>query len=247
MVFRMRIILGLFVFIGGNCFAQSDIFKCTDPSGNITYSNDSKSGTCEKTGLGIINKANTVNKLIGDVPQTNNYDKTMKDQKRKLILQGELNQEKQQLESISDMISRTNDNEQINRLSEMQNMHKRNISALQKELGNKTDVELLLPTNIGKAVPGRDVPISLPSKETNIDDNKGIITQVLEVFKSNGKKRQGISETTTPKRDAEEIPISITKPSEPMQQNVQSNNTTEPERVPLETNLITNKSIRTKQ
>jgi hypothetical protein len=148
--------------VGIPAFAQSIIYKCIDANGDISYSTDATSNRCEKTNLGKIDKGNSLNKPMtisnnsftnsNIAPTVNNSEQIVRDQKRAVILQGELSQEKGQLKTILDMIAKADnsDGKQIDQLKKMEETHKRNIASLEKELGIKSQNNVINP------------PISLP-------------------------------------------------------------------------------------
>lgn len=219
------ILLGVFV---NNVYSQqSDVFKCVDENGGITYSNTSNNGVCQKTSLGNIDKGKIINKVNSNQTQSD------RDQKRASILNGELLQEKAQLESVQGMLRKTTDPEQLKKLNEMNEVHKRNVNALQKELGKNADVELLLPSNIKQNDINKTIPIGLPTEPTKTNDNKGLLSEIIDTFKNKNTKSTEDS-TTQPQTNVES------------KMNIETNtdNVDTIKRVPLETNLITNKSIK---
>lgn len=159
-------------------FAQGVIYKCTDANGEISYSTDSTSGKCEKTNLAKIDKSNILNKP-GYVVNANNQnaggenvnitvnssDQIVRDQKRATILQGELTQERTQLKTVLEMLSKAdkNDASQIGQLKKMEEAHKRNITSLEKELGIKSDINLA-----AKPIPG-NLPFALPKESQDVE------------------------------------------------------------------------------
>jgi hypothetical protein len=136
--------------VGFPTFAQGIIYKCVDANGDISYSTDATSNRCEKTNLGKIDKGNILNKPTAassnsftnsNVDSTvNNSEQIVRDQKRAVILQGELSQERSQLKTVLDMMAKAdnNDSKQIEQLKKMEDTHKRNIVSLEKELGIKS-------------------------------------------------------------------------------------------------------------
>lgn len=239
---RLKITFGLTViFHFGNVYAQNEIFKCVDENGSIIYSNDSRSGTCQKTSLANIDKGNTVNKVL-----SNENPVTVREQKRAQILQGELSQEKKQLQSITDMLRNASDPEQKKKLEEMESMHKRNVSALQKELGNKANVELLLPGNVGQNVgQPNTLPISLPNEDKG---SEGMLSQILNVFKSSANKKPANQDVQVNSAQVNQVsqPKTIDYSDSQNKVEIVEQNNQEPQRVILETNMITNKSLKNK-
>lgn len=215
-------------------YAQNEIYKCVDSAGSVIYSNDPKVGVCEKTGLGKIDKGTIVNKNI-----SNENPVVSRENRRTQILQGELTQEKKQLQSISEMLKNSTDIEQKKKLEDMESMHKRNVAALNKELGSKANVELLLPGSIGSPNNSPTLPISLPNEDKK---SEGIMSQVFGFFKPNNKEAANNTnnQTTIVKEQLTEVdaeqPFRMTGVAVVADE--------EPKRVTLETNLITNKSLK---
>lgn len=226
---KVKLLYILFTILPITSYAQGEIFKCVDSNGNITYANDNSFGVCQKTNLGQIDKGRIINK----VPSDNKEESQNREQKRAAILKGELTQEKNQLQSVSEMLKKTNDSEQIKKLNELEAMHRRNVNALQKELGKTSDVELLLPSNINQPnVSNKDLPIGLPTE--NKQEKNGILSDVFNMFKKGSNKGDNNNENKT---------ISNTDNPIEIQREIKSE---EVKRIPLETNLITNKSIKNK-
>jgi len=154
--------------VGLPAFAQGVIYKCTDANGNVSYSSESPTGRCEKTNLAKLDNGNILNKPTtftnnsvansNTAPTIQNSDQVVRDQKRASILQGELSQEKTQLETVLVMISKADktDAAQMEHLKKMEQTHKRNIASLEKELGVK---------NIQLANTPKGLPFNLPGTE----------------------------------------------------------------------------------
>lgn len=155
--------------VGFPAYAQGVVYKCIDANGEISYSSDANSGRCEKTNLGKVDRGNSLNKPTSSnnnsftnasvAPTVQNTDQIVRDQKRIMILQGELSQEKNLLKTVLEMISKadTSDGSQIDQLKKMELTHKRNIASLEKELGVKSqlpnnNIPFGVPTGLPKGV-----------------------------------------------------------------------------------------------
>ncbi len=156
----------LLSIVGVPSFAQGVIYKCTDANGDISYSSESTTGRCEKTNLAKLDNGNILNKPTSFnnnsssssvAPTVQNSDQIVRDQKRAAILQGELSQEKTQLQTVLLMISKAdkNDSTQIEHLKKMEQTHKRNIASLEKELGIKNEIQIAnTPKGLPFTLPG---------------------------------------------------------------------------------------------
>ncbi len=183
-------------------FAQGVIYKCTDSDGNITYINETNiSGKqCEKTNLAKIDKGNTLNKptvfVDPNQPKSNNNsnsnidnsEQILRDQKRKTILQEELNQEKNQLKTVTDMlknIKEGNENNEFLQLKKMEEAHKRNIAALEKDIGpkeisvNSSQANQMAPKGLPFTLP-TDVQLVTPPNMPQVNSNNSGTTQNLK-------------------------------------------------------------------
>jgi len=157
----MLVSLGAF----SNANADNTIFKCVEADGSVTYLNTSaRQGNCTKTDLANPEKVSIVSsndrlerkisipgaKISSQKLDDTSAEQFLRDSKRVLILQKELQQEQEQLNTINNMIKNANgDPEQAKQLAEMQNTHKGNIAALEKELGaNKLSIK---PNNVSSA------------------------------------------------------------------------------------------------
>lgn len=167
--------------ISSTAFAQNVIYKCTDSDGNISYLNEPSNKNCEKTNLAKVDKSGTLNKTTSiaqpnNVPPSvniniSNNEQVVKDQKRLLILQGELEQEKNQLKTVSEMLKKVEksaDAEQIAQLQKMVDAHKRNILALEKEIGVKSAVDLSKNPTPPLGFP-KNLPFSLPKEAGEVE------------------------------------------------------------------------------
>lgn len=160
--------------VGFPAFAQGVIYKCTDSSGEVSYSTEAQSSKCEKTNLAKIDKGNIINKpSVLTNSSTNNSEvkvpgseQIIRDQKRFVILQGELTQEKSLLKTILEMLSKAekNDTAQLSQLKKMEDTHKRNIAALEKELGLKGDIQLSSTSTPKTNNIPSGLPFSLPKE-----------------------------------------------------------------------------------
>ena len=72
------------------------------------------------------------------------------------ILEKELAFESNQLKTVESMLKNaedSKDSKQLEQLTKMKNIHSKNIDALNKELGIKTDVELMVKPEVPKNMP----------------------------------------------------------------------------------------------
>lgn len=219
-------------------FAQSTIFKCIDSEGGISYTSD-KNNNCEKTSLGNFNKSTILNKLpgISSIKTPNisgdhvvSDEQKIKDQKRSMILQNELNQEKNELQTVSDMlkkIDKNGDEKQINQLKSMEELHKKNIASIQKELGISKSVEMIAVTPRQPLVKG--LPLSMP----NEDEQQKLIASVAPNNKKNDQKIEFL-----PKKNEKPTVAQEEKIKEPEAIRVSVDSVDKP--------LITNSSIKKK-
>lgn len=226
-------------------FAQGIIYKCTDSEGNIAYMNESKSNSnCEKTNLAKVDKSTIINKAtpintnnpatinIGVGDNVVSEEQKIRDQKRAVILQNELAQEKSQLKTVVDMLSKlksTDDENQISQLKNMVDAHKRNIASLEKELGVKGDIDLTPKV----ATKQNGLPFALP-KEIDVSD-----VQIVQVKPHVEKPVVAAKQAPTPVKQVAQVNQSITPVVlvEKKQEEVQY--------VP-ENSLISNKSLKKK-
>ena len=91
---------------------------------------------------------------LPSIPIANNEVKDNKP--RNPILEKELAFESNQLKTVESMIKNADDSKdskQLEQLTKMKNIHSKNIDALNKELGIKTDVELLVKPEVPKNMP----------------------------------------------------------------------------------------------
>lgn len=135
--------------------AQNSIYKCSDNQGHISYVNNTNrsNAKCIKTQLGDSslysiaplsknkglennnkhNENNTSSNIRNEF-SNQNVSQELRDNKRDVILKKELENENEQLLTISNMLSKSSPNDMA-QLKEMQQIHQRNILALEKELG----------------------------------------------------------------------------------------------------------------
>lgn len=131
---------------------QNIVYKCTDANGIVSYLNIvslTKKQNCQKTDLGdgggnmIIRNERTEKSFSSSTTAPallNNDDQKKRDEGRAAILGKELEDEQAQLKNVEQMlknVSGTKDTDQISKLTQMQETHTKNISALKKELGIK--------------------------------------------------------------------------------------------------------------
>jgi hypothetical protein len=219
----------LFFSISIPSFAQGIIYKCTDDEGNTTYINETNiSGkNCEKTNLAKIDRGNTLNKPTvfvdpnqpkqNNTPITNidNSEQIIRDQKRKAILQEELNQERTQLKTVTDMlknIKEGNEGKEFLQLKKMEEAHKRNIAALEKDIGlkevptNPTQANSMAPKGLPFTLPTDVQLVTPPNMPQAMQPNMG----QNQVTQNNSISQQNIK-TNTPN-----INEQLTKPEEPI-------------------------------
>jgi hypothetical protein len=205
-----KIILCITLFITHSAFAENVIYKCTSSSGEVTYQNNAgDKSECEKTNFASFPSLNffkpevkpkTNNKVVSSSKTENNVssfvsdEQKIHDSKRALILNQELSQEKEQLNTVSNMLknlkdSNSKDSSQITQLEELKNSHINNINAIQRELGTvkpsakseelkieKTNSNIAPDLNnkkmiVTKSVPSPEkmnLPVSLPNESSNV-------------------------------------------------------------------------------
>ena len=150
------------------------IYKCIDSNNNIIYHNQSTMGKlkCAITDLATKDPARKDKKESNNevsivmpisVPKTINLpsipiaNNEVKDNKpRNPILEKELAFESNQLKTVESMIKNaedSKDSKQLEQLTKMKNIHSKNIDAFNKELGIKTDVELMVKPEVPKNMP----------------------------------------------------------------------------------------------
>lgn len=228
--------------VGIPAFSQGVVYKCIDADGAISYSSDANSNRCEKTNLGKIDQGNILNKPTSSnnssftkvsVPTVSNPDQIARDQKRMIILQGELSQEQSQLKIILEMISKVdkNDNSQIGQLKKMEETHKRNIASLEKELGIKAQTQPV--KNISPNV----LPFSLPKGAEQVE----LVDTPLPPSNI-GRSNNARQEVQLPINSNHSVALNPSNPSNPINQVAQ------PEIIKeyREPAAITNKSLKKK-
>lgn len=158
---RFFIITSLFLF--QTSYAENVIYKCTSDTGEITYQNNvGDKKECNKTNFAsfpninffkseppktkVINNNSSnpdikPSSIVTTNPNNISDDQKIRDGKRILILTQELSQEKEQLNTVSLMLtklkdSNSKDNSQISKLEELKSSHINNITAIERELGN---------------------------------------------------------------------------------------------------------------
>lgn len=171
---KILLIAGLFII--QHSYAQNVIYKCTTTTGETTYQNNvGDKSECTKTNFASFPNINffkqeaSKNKTTNTSSVTSNSMKTttsspiisdeqrIRDSKRALILTQELNQEKEQLSTVSLMLknlkdSNSKDSAQISQLEELKNSHSNNINAIERELGNTKNIVKSEELKIEKAV-----------------------------------------------------------------------------------------------
>lgn len=164
---KLLIILALMPVLS---YAQDTVYKCTSPNGEVHYLNInpalSKTTGCVKMELSIpdrgvtvvntsYNKKTTSTASPGSSPMVVfNDEQKSRDSKRQTILGKELQEEEQQLSTVSKMLSnltetKSTDAQQLQQLSTLQATHQRNIQSLKKELGIKENNPTVSSPNNG--------------------------------------------------------------------------------------------------
>lgn len=151
--------------------AQTQVVKCIDDKGNITYNNQkskSKGMQCTDTNLGtidqlkspprsLVNKGINSNNSSAGAATISPQDQAFRDLKRREILMSEMNQEKNQLENVKDMLLKVKktDESQVKQLNGLLQNHQSNINTLEKELK-------IVPTDfsniVSSVIPGLGIP-----------------------------------------------------------------------------------------
>lgn len=192
---KLLLLSGL--FLSNLTYADNVIYKCTSSTGEVTYQNNmGNKNECTKTNFASfpninIFKADSVKKttshssnnnggsnFIGtNVAQEKNNniseDQKLRDTKRVLILTQELNQEKEQLNTVSLMLknlkdTNSKDTNQIAQLEELKNSHVNNITAIERELGNSKNLVKVPELKIEKA-----------TLEPNLNSSTMMVTKAL--------------------------------------------------------------------
>jgi hypothetical protein len=182
--------------VGFPTFAQGVIYKCVDADGDVSYTTEVTNKNCEKTNLAKIDKGSIINKPAfvstptsssNAEPTVANSEQVVRDQKRVLILQNELQQEKSQLKTVSDMLEKANhsDQSQLEQLKKMEQTHKRNIASLEKELGVKGDIQLNATQKTNNIPNG--LPFNLPKDANEV--------QLVETPKMQQNSQQYVPKT----------------------------------------------------
>lgn len=185
-----RLILSSCLLLFQVAYADNVIYKCTSSTGEITYQNNmGDKSECVKTNFASFPNINFFksNDLKKSSPvfhstkenytPTNNVnvseEQKIRDTKRILILTQELNQEQEQLNTVSAMLknltdTNSKDSVQISQLEELKTSHLNNIKAIKRELGTTKIVD-----NSG------DLKIEKASLEPNLKDKTMMITKPL--------------------------------------------------------------------
>lgn len=179
-------------------YADNVIYKCTSSTGEVTYQNNMgnksectktnfasfpninifKSDNFKKTGTHSSNNSSNINSsgaTTSSSDKNNNLSEEQKvrDSKRVLILTQELNQEKEQLNTVSTMLknlkeTNSKDTTQIAQLEELKTSHVNNITAIERELGNAKPVVKVPELKIEKA-----------TLEPNLNNSTMMVTKAL--------------------------------------------------------------------
>lgn len=176
---KNTLILSALLSISFASFSQTQIIKCIDENGSVTYHNqkiNAKGMKCNSTNLATIDqlKSNPISKtsIRGNSTSNNSsvpnaistQDQEYRDLKRREILMSERSQEQKQLAIVNDMINKANKNDtvQMKQLNNMLQSHQTNINALEKELK-------IEPTNfnnvVATVIPGLGIPKNKDSQD----------------------------------------------------------------------------------
>lgn len=182
--------LSTVLVLSGLCsvsMAQSTVYKCEDAKGVVSYLNEPQNGfTCNKTDLGNIKnmaaiknegglkqnfpatsqKAQDFNQKINQ-PQKDNEA----DLKRFAILTKELNDEKSQLATVSNMLKNIPESsvEDFKKMKSLEQNHKRNIETLEQQLAkiNPNNKETKAVVNAS------GLPLNIPLNELKTAISEG--------------------------------------------------------------------------
>lgn len=243
-----KILLLSSLLLSNLTYADNVIYKCTSSTGEVTYQNNmGNKSECTKTNFASfpninIFKADSLKKSLPHSSNTatgnnslsanssseknNNVSEEQKirDSKRILILTQELNQEKEQLNTVSVMLknlkdTNSKDTNQMSQLEELKNSHVNNIAAIERELGTSKTVAKAPELKIEKA-----------TLEPNLNNSTMMVTKPLSaptVLPTSLPKTPLNASTIT------KAPISISK-----EENVQPNKVDKK----LETNTVNKKN-----
>ena len=230
-----KLLVPILMALSTQVYAQNVIFKCVDNEGNTTYLNvtSAKSGSCTRTDLAQIDKLSIVESSGKSMKSSSAGPITMvikddeqriRDSKRQLILTSELNDEKEQLETVNNMLKNVNaqDSGQSSQLLEMQQTHQKNIASLEKELGkstlassDKTPVISVVSTKEQNSSNALNLPISMPATPGNMNnlDIQDSITPVKpKIKKIKVVDKSATSNTTSMTASVEKVsaPVAFT-------------------------------------
>lgn len=185
---KIILLSGLFLFQLAH--ADNVIYKCTSSTGEVTYQNNMGDKTeCTKTNFASfpninffktdnVKKSSSVStsNAVNYSPEKNtniSEEQRIRDAKRALILTQELNQEKEQLNTVSSMLknlkdSNSKDSTQISQLEELKTSHVNNITAIERELGTAKNVIKTPELKIEKA-----------NLEPNLNNHTMMVTKAL--------------------------------------------------------------------
>lgn len=177
---KNTLILSALLSISFASFSQTQIIKCVDENGSVTYHNqkiNAKGMKCNSTNLATIDqlKSNPIrNTSVRSTSSISNnssvsnsistQDQEYRDLKRREILMSERSQEQKQLAIVNDMINKADktDSVQMKQLNNMLQSHQTNINALEKELK-------IEPTNfnnvVATVIPGLGIPKNKDSQD----------------------------------------------------------------------------------
>lgn len=192
-----KILLLSGIFLSNLTYADNVIYKCTSSTGEVTYQNNmGNKNECTKTNFASFPNINifktdavkkTASRSSNDNVGSNSIGTTLaqdkntsiieeqklRDTKRVLILTQELNQEKEQLNTVSVMLknlkdTNSKDSNQIAQLEQLKNSHLNNITAIERELGNSKNLVKVPELKIEKA-----------TLEPNLNSSSMMVTKAL--------------------------------------------------------------------
>lgn len=200
-----KIILLPCLFLFQLVYADNTIYKCISSSGEVTYQNTSGEKTeCTKTNLASFPNVNIfktenikkTNSIISTVFNNNiekkttiNEEQRTRDMKRSLILTQELNEEKEQLTTVSSMLNNlkdthSKDSSQVSQLEELKISHINNINAIERELSTTKNINKVSELKIEKA--NSDLMFNNQSmmitKPLAVNENINILPTTLPTF-----------------------------------------------------------------
>jgi len=151
----MRIVLIILLAFAARC-ASAEMWKCVDPDGNTRYTNvKAEAKACKALNLDPINTvpphpapASRSQQKPANFPSVNSDTQRQRDAGRRKILEQELSQEQQQLESAKKQLAEQKEirlgneknyarvEERLKPYEDRVKLHDNNIESLKKELAN---------------------------------------------------------------------------------------------------------------